>query len=66
LLGNLSAQQYLLPNGMEIGGPTEQTLIMYSGAWSGGTGFHFDQIDPVSRCPLLGNQIKQAAASAAI
>jgi hypothetical protein len=66
LLGNLSTQQYLLPNGMEIGGPTEQTLIMYSGAWSGGTGFHFDQVDPASRCPQLGKQVKQAATSAAL
>jgi hypothetical protein len=66
LLGNLGAQQYLLPNGMEIGGPTDQALIMYSGAWSAGTGFHFDQVDPVSRCPQLGKQLKQAAASVAL
>ncbi|HEY5723712.1 MAG TPA: hypothetical protein VIT45_15475 [Allosphingosinicella sp.] len=66
LLGDMHAQQYLLPNGMEVGGATEQTLVMYSSAWSGGTGFHFDKVDPVSRCPRIGKQLTEAVRSVAL
>lgn len=48
---------------MEMDQTPFDALILYSGLWSGGDGFYFDELsDPAKHCPALAKQLKAAVA----
>jgi len=55
LFGKIRIKQF--DGRLEINGPGANTAVLYSGAWSNGHGFYFDDGDLVRSCPEVATQL---------